>query len=168
MTTKELPVNFKVFVSYSTHDLAQVEKLQQQLVNNPVELFVAEHSVSPSQDLARAINIAIEQCDLFVLIWSKKAESSAWVSQEIGKATALRKKILPLLLDEGMQLPAFIQNLKYLPIHKDPDKSLAQARNIIVGAYEEKKNIESAATQAEKDKLALMGIGAFLLWAFSK
>lgn len=161
-------MNFKVFVSYSTHDLSHVEKLQQQLVGNPVELFVAEHSVSPSQDLAQTINTAIEQCDLFVLIWSKNAEVSAWVPQEIGKATALKKTILPLVLDEGMSLPGFIQNLKYLAVHSDPAATLQQARNIIVGAYEQKVQRAAAAAQAEKDKLALMGIGALLLWAFSK
>ena len=161
-------MSFKVFVSYSTYDLAHVENLQQQLVGNPVELFVAEHSVSPSQDLAQSINTAIEECDLFVLVWSKNAQASPWVSQEIGKATALRKKILPLVLDEGMQLPGFIQNLKYLPVHEDPVGSLTRARNMIVKAYEERKQRESAEAQSEKDKLALMGIGAFLLWAFSK
>jgi hypothetical protein len=161
-------VSFKVFVSYSTNDLPQVEKLQQQLQGTPVDVFVAENSVSPSQDLAQAINSAIEHCDLFVLIWSKHAEASKWVSQEIGKATALRKTILPLVLEDGLSLPGFIQNLKYLPVHKDPADSLTKARRIIVEAYEEKARRESAAAQAEKDKLALMGIGAFLLWVFSK
>lgn len=161
-------VTFKVFISYSTNDLLHVEKLQQQLIGNPVELFVAEQSVSPSQDLAKTINHAIEQCDLFVLVWSKNAEASAWVSQEIGKATALKKTILPLVLDEGMSLPGFIQNLKYLAVYNDPSDALRQARNIIVDTYEQKALLAAAAAQAEKDKLALMGIGALLLWAFSK
>jgi hypothetical protein len=165
-------VSFKVFISYSTHDLSHVEKLQQQLIANPVELFVAEHSVTPSQDLAQSINTAIEQCDLFVLIWSKNAEASAWVPQEIGKATALKKTILPLVLEEGLSLPGFIQNLKYLAVHRDPSTALQEARNIIVGTYEQKTQRAVAAAalaaQAEKDKLALMGIGALLLWAFSK
>lgn len=162
-------MNFNVFVSYSTHDLLHVEKLQQQLINNPVSLFVAEHSVAPSQDLAQSINTAIEQCDLFVLIWSKNAEASSWVPQEIGKATAFKKIILPLVLDEGLSLPGFIQNLKYLPVHRDPAAALEEARKIIVNTYEEKKaKLASAAAKAEKEQLALMGIGAFLLWAFSK
>lgn len=161
-------MSFKVFVSYSTLDLTHVENLQRQLIGNPVELFVAEHSVLPSQDLAKTINEAIEQCDLFVLIWSKHAQASPWVSQEIGKATALRKKILPLVLDAGMPLPGFIQNLKYLAVDEDQTDSLAKARNMIVSAYEERKQRESAELKSEKDKLALMGIGAFLLWAFSK
>ncbi|ADL55525.1 toll/interleukin-1 receptor domain-containing protein [Gallionella capsiferriformans] len=159
---------FKVFVSYSSHDLEHVEQLQQQLSDSPVEVFVAENSVAPSQELGSTISQAIEQCDLFILVWSKNAQESAWVSQEVGRAGALKKKILPLVLTEGMQLPGFIQNLKYLSVHKEPEKALAQARQIVVGAYEEKVKLESAHAQAEKDKLALLAIGALLFWAFSK
>jgi len=65
-------------------------------------------------------------------------------------------------------LPGFIQNLKFLDVHSDPSEALQQARNIIVGAYEQKVQQAAAAAQAEKDKLALMGIGALLLWVFSK
>ena len=159
---------FKVFVSYSSHDLEHVEQLQRQLSDSPVEVFVAENSVAPSQELGSTISQAIEQCDLFILVWSKNAQDSAWVSQEVGRAGALKKKILPLVLTEGMQLPGFIQNLKYLSVHKEPEKALAQARQIVVGAYEEKVKLESAHAQAEKDKLALLAIGALLFWAFSK
>ena len=159
---------FKVFVSYSSHDLEHVEQLQQQLSDSPVEVFVAENSVAPSQELGSTISQAIEQCDLFILVWSKNAQESAWVSQEVGRAGALKKKILPLVLTEGMQLPGFIQSLKYLSVHKEPEKALAQARQIVVGAYEEKVKFETAHAQAEKDKLAFLAIGALLFWAFSK
>lgn len=56
---------FKVFVSYSSHDLEHVELLQRQLSDSPVEVFVAENSVAPSQELGSTISQAIEQCDLF-------------------------------------------------------------------------------------------------------
>lgn len=159
---------FRVFVSYSSHDLEHVEQLQRQLTNSPIEVFVAENSVAPSQELASTIAKAIEHCDLFILVWSKNARESDWVSQEVGRADALKKTILPLILTEGMKLPGFIQNLKYLSVHKEPEKALAQARQIVVGAYEEKVRLESAQAEAEKQKLALLAIGALLFWAFSK
>ncbi len=106
---------FKVFVSYSTHDLRNVNELQQSLDGTGVEVFVAEHSVLPSEHLSAKISSAISACDLFVLLWSENAKASEWVSQEIGKAHSLHKKILPLVLTEGLNLPGFISNLKYLP-----------------------------------------------------
>lgn len=163
-------MNFNVFVSYSTRDISQVLQLQQQLAGSPIKVFVAEHSIVPSQDLAQAINSAIEQCDLFVLLWSKNAQASDWVSQEIGKATALKKQILPLILDDGMNLPGFIHNLKHLPVHSNPSAALERAREVIIKAYEKKSSQEkaNAAVKAEENKLALLGFGALLLWAFNK
>lgn len=163
-------MTFKLFISYSTHDLSQVELLQQQLQGTSIEVFVAEHSVRPSEELAPRIASAIAGCDLFVLLWSENAKASEWVPQEIGRATALGKTILPLVLSNTVALPGFIQNLKYLPVHKDPSGSLQKARSMILEEYEKKAATDAAAAKekSEKDVLALMGIGAVLLWAFSK
>lgn len=166
-------MQYKIFVSYSTHDIEKVELLRQQLIGTPIEVFIAEHSVIPSEDLGEKISKAIEECDLFVVLWSENAQDSDWVSQEIGRAAALKKTILPLVLTEGVGLPGFISNLKYLPVHKNPEAALAKAREIIITSYNKKVhayNLAKAEEQKQKDKdtLALVGIGAFLLWAFSK
>ena len=164
-------MQFKIFVSYSTHDIEQVELLRQQLNGTPIEIFVAEHSVQPSEDLGEKISKAIEECDLFVVLWSKNAQDSDWVSQEIGRAGAMKKTIFPLVLTEGVALPGFISNLKYLPVYRDPEGAVVKTREIIVNSYNRKARalaqIEEK-KQKDKEALALMGIGAFVLWAFSK
>lgn len=163
-------MTFKLFISYSTRDLTQVELLRQQLQGTPIEVFIAEHSVRPSEELAPRIATAISECDLFVLLWSESAKASEWVSQEIGRASALGKKILPLVLSESVSLPGFIQSLKYLAVHKDPAGSLQVARTMIFEEYHKKsaQEAQAAKEKSEKDALALMGIGALLLWAFGK
>lgn len=163
-------MTFKLFISYATRDLSQVDMLQQQLQGTPIEVFVAEHSVRASEELAPKISVAIAECDLFVVLWSENAKASDWVSQEIGRASALGKKILPLVLSDSVSLPGFIQNLKYLSVHKDPAGSLQSARILIVEEYHKKEALiaQAAKEKSEKDALALMGIGAFLLWVFSK
>ena len=163
-------MTFKLFISYSTRDLTQVELLRQQLQGTPIEVFIAEHSVRPSEELAPRIATAISECDLFVLLWSESAKASEWVSQEIGRASALGKKILPLVLSESVSLPGFIQSLKYLAVHKDPAGSLQVARTMIFEEYHKKsaQAAQAAKEKSEKDALALMGIGALLLWAFGK
>lgn len=157
---------FNVFVSYSTHDLKNVAELQQALVGTGVGVFVAEHSVLPSEHLSEKISSAITACDLFVLLWSESAKASEWVSQEIGKAHALNKKILPLVLTEGLNLPGFIKDLKYLPVYSNSAFAVEKTRTIVLDEFraktaliEKKKNNEG---------LALLGIGAFLLWASSQ
>lgn len=155
-------MTFKLFISYSTRDLPQVELLQQQLVGTSIEVFVAEHSVRPSEDLAPRIGAAIAGCDLFVLLWSENAKASEWVPQEIGRATALGKQILPLVLSDTVTLPGFIQSLKYLAVHKDPAGSFQAARKMILEEYEKKNTAIAAAVKekSEKDALTLVGIAS--------
>lgn len=160
-------MTFKVFVSYSTQDLNRVSHLQDHLAGSPIDVFVAQHSVTPSQNLSESIDRAIEQCDIFVLIWSQNAQASPWVQQEIGKATAWKKRILPLVMDAGAELPGFIRDLKYLAVHTDP-LALQQARDIIVSAYQEKMKRISESAQTEKNNIALVALGAFLLWASNR
>jgi len=114
--------------------------LQQALTGTGVEVFVAEHSVLPSQGLGSTISQAIAGCDLFVLIWSTNAKASEWVSQEIGQAHSLGRTILPLVLTEGLALPGFISDLKYLPVYKDPQQAIERARNVVLQLFQEKQS----------------------------
>lgn len=157
---------FKVFVSYSTHDLQNVTELMQTLDGTGVEVFVAEHSVLPSEPLSETISSAISSCDLFVLLWSMNAKSSDWVSQEIGKAHSLNKQILPLVLTEGLTLPGFIGGLKYIPVYQNSDAALVQARTIVLERFSEKRSFEEK--QKQEQALGLLGLGAFILWAISQ
>ncbi|TXT26400.1 MAG: TIR protein [Gallionellaceae bacterium] len=159
-------MNFKIFISYSTHDLDQVNLLRQQLANTPVTIFVAEHSVLPSQELPKEISKAIQDCDLFVVLWSENARDSDWVSQEIGRASALQKTILPLVLTEGLKLPGFIGNLKYIPVFSEPNLALSQAREIAISEYNKKATQQKE--QEQKTTLFLMGVGALFLWAINQ
>jgi len=157
---------FKVFVSYSTRDLKNVAELQQSLVGSGVEVFVAEHSVRPSEQLSSTISSAISACDLFVLLWSENAKTSEWVSQEIGKAHSLKKQILPLVLTEGLSLPGFISDLKYLPLYINSDTAMQQAKAIVLEGFQSK--MAALEKKKQTDTLALLGLGAFLLWASSQ
>jgi TIR domain len=163
-------MDFKIFVSYSTHDLDQVNLLRQQLANTPVNIpFVAEYSVLPSQELAKEISKAIEDCDLFVVLWSENASNSEWVRQEIGSASALKRTILPLVLTEGLKLPGFIKELKYIDVFLDPNLALSQAREMVILEYNKKVSLTQQKEQEQKNTtLFLMGVGAFLLWAINQ
>lgn len=157
---------FKVFVSYSTQDLRNVTELQQSLVGTGIEVFVAEHTVLPSEHLSTKISSAITDCDLFVLLWSDNAKASEWVSQEIGKAHSLRKQILPLVLTEGLHLPGFISGLKYLPVFRNPQVAMAQAQDFIVNQFQKKQAVER---QKEEEKVRnLVVLGGLAFWLFSQ
>jgi TIR domain len=157
-------MDFNVFVSYSTKDLDHVDALRSQLADTPLKLFVAEHSVIPGEDLTQKIKASISNCDLFVFVWSKNAKESGWVSQEIGHASALNKKMLPLVLDQEHIPEGFVSNLKYIQAYKSISDALLEARNVLIDAYEKKKWLEIQQQQNESNNRFGLGVAAFLLW----
>ena len=167
-------MDFNVFVSYSTQDLDHVEALRAQLANPPLKLFVAEYSVSAGNDLPQEIKNAIRSCDLFVLIWSNHAKKSAWVSQEIGFAEAQSKTILPLVINPKCPPGGFLSNLKYLPLYKDLNAGIEEAKSVAMRAYEDKfQKLQQQQQQQQKQKsseegLVVAGIVAFVLWTMAK
>ena len=158
---------FKVFVSYSTHDLKNVTELQQSLAGTGIEVFVAEHSVSASEQLSEKISAAIGACDLFILLWSVNAKASDWVSQEIGKAHSLQKTILPLVLDEGLALPGFLSGLKYLPVFRDPQAAIAEAQDIVMKKFQTKQAAFLVQKEQENGRNLLV-LGGLVFWLFNQ
>lgn len=157
---------FKVFISYSTHDLTNVTELQKSLIGTGVEVFVAEHSVAASEPLSDKISSAIGACDLFILLWSANAKASEWVPQEIGKAHSLQKTILPLILEEGLALPGFISGLKYLPVFRDQQAAMAQAQEFVLKQFQAKQD---ALRKKEQDNAKnLLVLGGLIFWMFSQ
>lgn len=75
---------YRVFISYSTKDIPNVDALRAFLQFPDVDCFVSEYAVTPGAPLAPTIKNVIVTCDLFVVLWSRNALASEWVSQEIG------------------------------------------------------------------------------------
>lgn len=150
---------FNVFVSYSTRDLAVVVDLQELLGRAGAKTFVAEYSVPPGTSLPASILQAIKESDLFLLLWSTHAKTSEWVPQEIGVAKGAGKEIMPLVLHDGLTLPGFLQELKYLPLFKEPTAATRWLEAFVRQRVISQKNIESA---------ALFAISAAILFALAK
>ncbi len=131
---------YKIFISYSTNDLEIVKELASYLQDPNVQVFIAEYSVNPSEQLNDSIIKAIKKCDHFVLFWSKNSKKSDYVPQEIGIAKSCEKKILPIVLDEGITLPGFINDLKYLPAYKGLSKSMLWAQKHLINTARKTEN----------------------------
>lgn len=129
---------YSVFVSYSTSDLDTANALRTWITHAGAQVFLAEYSVIPSAPLATEIIQAIKRCDLFLLLWSHNAQGSEWVPQEIGIAKGADKPIMPVVMHEGLELPGFIRNLKYLALHKDPQASVRWLHDHVVARMKKK------------------------------
>ncbi len=122
---------YSVFISYSTKDLHVVNHVRAALSLPGVNVFIAEYSVSPSAPLNAFIEMAIRSCDLFVLLWSRNSRASDYVPQEIGIARGCGRTILPIVLEEGLSVPGFISELKYLPAYKDYPQALTWLQSFV-------------------------------------
>jgi hypothetical protein len=150
---------FKVFISYSTHDMRLVYRLKQMLNHPPVEAFVAEYNIAPGGKLSPAIIEKIKSCDLFILLWSDKAKNSEWVPQEIGIAVSESKIIMPVVLEKSLNLPGFIKDTKYLAAYQNPDSSLQWLQSNV---------FERAQKKQKRDGIVWFTLGAAFFWLFSQ
>jgi hypothetical protein len=150
---------FKVFISYSTKDFPMVEHVRRLLQSSEVEIFITEYSVNPGTQLAVIIENAIRNSDLFILLWSRNSEASEWVPMEIGIARGNNKTIIPVVLEDGLELPGFIKDLKYLPAYRNPEESLIWLQNHIFLKAEKQQRTQALV------KLCLAGV---LIWLLSQ
>lgn len=151
---------YKVFISYSTADLALVNVIKTLLSfsNASCQVFIAEYDVAPGTPLTQKIIEEIVAADLFLLLWSRNSKESEYVIQEIGVAKGRGKKILPLVIEPQLPLPAMITDLKYLPLFKDPNRALNTLQQDVFREATSKGNTEG---------LVLLGIAAVLLLTLS-
>jgi hypothetical protein len=149
----------QVFISYSTKDLPTVDFVKTMLVGTSVEVYVAERDLSPGTSLSPAIAAKIKTCDLFIVLWSANSRTSDWVQQEIGIAKAHGRQIIPVVLTPGYHPPAFISDLKFLDVAKNPATAFTWLRDNVVARASEKD---------KKDRAAILALGGALLWLFSR
>ena len=101
------------------------------MTNEDVDVFVADYSVKLGENIPKKIIKEIKKSDLFVVLWSKNSKQSDWVQQEIGIAKGKQKPILPVVLNQGLELPAFIKELKFLAVYKSPFEAYKLLQNHI-------------------------------------
>ena len=127
-------MKLKIFISYTTKDLPEVDSLNNSIDNSVLEIFIAEYAVKPGEDLIKKIDTAIKNCDLFIVLYSDYTSNSPWVQQEIGKAQDRGKEILPIVKGNVNELPGFISGLKYIRMDTDPN-AIKKIRERIMNLY---------------------------------
>jgi len=150
---------YKVFVSYSTKDIPNAAGLRTFLQFPDVECFVSEYAIAPGAPIAPTTKTAILACDLFVLLWSKNAMASEWVNQEIGIAHGNHKPILPFILEQGLALPGFIKDLRYVAAYQNPQQAMYSLRETVLRNSLVKQNQQALAALAFGGLLILALVG---------
>ncbi|MGD2091059.1 MAG: TIR domain-containing protein [Candidatus Aminicenantes bacterium] len=97
-----------VFISYSRKDLRSAQKLEKIFQAEGLRVWRDQESIYAGEQWPKAIGQAIENESIFLLLWSKHSADSHFVEFEWNTALALKKTIVPVLLD-NTQLPAALR-----------------------------------------------------------
>lgn len=103
---------FDAFISHSSKNLSVALSLEQTLENAGVKVWVDHENLRAGGLLLDALQEALAHSRNLVLLWSKPASTSRYVSAEWQAAFQLEKGIIPCRLD-NTNLPPFLLRLLF-------------------------------------------------------
>ena len=134
---------FSAFISYSTKNLEQAQRVRDELKHSQVNVFLAKDSFRIGDAVTPTIMKEIEQCDVFLLLWSEEAAASKWVRDEVKTAVSSHKHILPVKLDDTA-LPEMLGDIHYVSEPADGNRALEQIRTAVFERADNKNYKELA------------------------
>lgn len=149
-----------IFISYSDFDKDKVELIVNELKGStlffPIVIASNREALKP---LAQKVADGIIQAKVIVPILTANSITTQWINQEIGFATALSKRVMPLVESTLIDaLKGFIHKQIDLPYNYLPNANKAtehkdfvkQVRNLIADLEKEFQNLVTAEELPEK------------------
>src|SRR5690242_19940251 len=102
-----------VFISYSHADSEVASGISDILKQEGVSHFLDVKSIQVGDDIEDRVWDALHNCAVVVVIISSSSLESLWVPFEVGHGKALRKDILPFLVDPKLTLPLYLARLSH-------------------------------------------------------
>ena len=140
-----------IFLSYAREDLEQAGRIAEQLAAQGITVWRDQERLCVGQAWPKALGEAIATSDAVLLLWSSRSAASSFVELEWCTALALKKTILPCLLDLT-PLPPALAAIEAA----SPDGIAAAVGKFLV---RDVKSPDSSRTQKVVDRLAEIGAG---------
>ena len=99
-----------LFFSYSYKDKDFVMKFYEYLSKKGFQIWIDYKDLSPSDNFQKSIKNAIEKASkkgVIIVFLSKESFASQWIKAEIDIAYSLNAKILPIIIDEDIDISKF-------------------------------------------------------------
>lgn len=90
----------EIFISYSRQDARIVGNVKKHLEAAGYGCWT-DKGMDPGDSFKREIAAALRECSLVIFFASKSSNASDWTAKEIGMAVSLKKKIVPVRLDDS-------------------------------------------------------------------
>ena len=117
-----------VFVCYARDDEGFVRDLTASLKERGIPIWIDKDDIRPGTNWDNAIDNALHECALFLIVLTPAAIQSSEVMGELRTALDERKKIVPVLLEE-CPIPRRLKNIQYVDFTSgDPEDEEALNR----------------------------------------
>ena len=93
--------NKYIFISYSRKNKRIVNKVVSQIKETGFSVWIDTSGIESGEQFKQKIVDAIEGCEVFLYFASKESNCSPWTAKEIGIASSLKKRIIPIRLDNS-------------------------------------------------------------------
>lgn len=156
----------QIFISYSRKDTAFVRKLAGDLEKAGYDVWWDVSDLRGGDDWPRVIPAAIEASQYFMIMLSPNSAASDWVEKEYTHALSLRRKIIPVMLQQS-SIPFALNTINYVDFTSDDYVASFNRLLTALGHTGERPAVEPPPTLAmQLRKYAIpIGIGIFLLLA---
>ncbi|MDR1055816.1 MAG: toll/interleukin-1 receptor domain-containing protein [Prevotellaceae bacterium] len=91
-----------IFISYSTKNSNTANAICHVLEENKIKCWMAPRDITPGNDYAECIAEAIDNCRIFLLIFSESSQASKWVKGELNVAFDSNKIIIPFKVENTL------------------------------------------------------------------
>jgi hypothetical protein len=138
--------SYDVFLSHSAHDRDEAKGVYDRLRRGGYHVFLAPMDISPGDDFAEKIRLALLISRELWLLVSKSSSKSEWVTSEWGAAWALGKRIVPILHRCAPEdLPQRLARLQCVDLHR-VDEAIEDLAARLPGDHRPTRTSEDSST----------------------
>ncbi|MGB9760530.1 MAG: toll/interleukin-1 receptor domain-containing protein [Thermoproteota archaeon] len=135
----------KVFISYSHKDFELAYQIWKILNEVNISCYLSELYPEPGVSLWKKIQKMIENADVVIVLYTKNANYSPFVNQELGAAVSKGKPIIPIV-EEGVEIKGALSGLEYIKLdNQNPTNTLTQVIEALKNFIQKKQSLEGVA-----------------------
>lgn len=115
----------RIFISHNAKDKATARLLAGLFADRGVSFWFDEYEIKPGESIIGGIEKGLQECDVFLLMWSAAAKASKWVDTEL--RAVIRKRVddtavrlIPIIID-GTPLPLLVADYRGFRLEKADD-----------------------------------------------
>lgn len=108
---------YDIFISHSHKDKDKARFLADELKGFEYRVWIDNLEIEPGEDWPDEIETGIDSSEIILVVWTKDAKNSKWVKNEIARADAKSKLIVPLMFDDS-EVTVTLQTKQHIDFKK--------------------------------------------------